>query len=306
MSLIESISLGLSVPHRSLDDLSVAEIRDVALRAEAIGFEDLWVTNNTVDRKATCLDSLTELSFLAGFTSRIRLGVSVLILPHYHPIHVAHQVASLDFLSEGRTVLGIGLGRPSYYEDFQVPVERRVGRFKEQLALMKALWTESPVTFHGEFYQVQDAVVSPRPVQQPHPPIWMGGHAPKAVRRAADLADGWMGAGGAGTDLFRQNVKDLSQALADAGRSTDDFKISKRVFISIHEDPGIAREELHRWFAEVYETPQITDEGGVYGTPEQVLSQLCEIADAGASHLLLNPVTRFREHVGILEEMVNA
>ena len=129
-------SLGLSVPHRSLDPIDPDDVIAVARAAEEQGFADVWVTNNALDSSADCLDSLGVLNFVAAQTERVGLGVSVLVLPIYHPIHVAHGVASLDWLSGGRAMLGLGLGRESELEEFGVSTERRVGRFLEQLAII--------------------------------------------------------------------------------------------------------------------------------------------------------------------------
>ena len=126
----------------------------------------------------------------------------MLVLPVYSPVHVAHQVATLDYLSGGRAVLGVGLGREQHYPPFQVPRERRVRRFLEAVELMKALWTQPKVTYRGEIFQVEDGVMGPKPVQKPHPPVWLGGGHPDALRRAAVIADGWMGAGGSSTAAF--------------------------------------------------------------------------------------------------------
>ena len=130
----------------------------------------------------------------------------MLVLPVYHPIHVAHQVATLDHLSNGRAILGVGLGREHDYPRFQVPPDRRVRRFRESVALMKALWTEPSVTFRGEIYQVENTTIGTKPVQAPHPPVWVGSHHPAAVRRAASIADGWMGAGGSSSASFGSAV----------------------------------------------------------------------------------------------------
>lgn len=303
MALKDSISLGMSLPHRSPEPIPEAVVRQVAQRAEALGFQDLWVTNNTVD-EAGCLDSLTVLTYAAALTTRIRLGVSVLVLPTYHPVHVAHQVATLDYLSNGRAILGVGLGRESEYALFQVPTERRVRRFTEGVELIKALWAGPHVTYRGEIFQAEDATLGTRPVQSPHPPIWVGSHHPAAVRRAAVIADGWMGAGGSSRASFGEAVPLLHAALDEAGRDPAAFPISKRVFMSVHENAETAREEVHRWFSGVYHNPALTEQGGVFGTPEQVGEQLEALAALGATHLLLNPVARYAEQVEALAEIV--
>jgi probable F420-dependent oxidoreductase len=303
MALKDAIPLGMSLPHRSPDRIEEAVVRRVAQRADALGFQDLWVTHNTVDH-AGCFDSLTVLTYAAALTTTIRLGVSVLVLPVNHPINVAHQVATLDYLSGGRAILGVGLGRADDYPPFQVPGARRVRRFRESVELIKALWTGSDVTYRGEIFQVERCTIGTQPVQQPHPPVWVGSHHPDAVRRAAAIADGWMGAGGSSTAAFATSVPMLRAALEEAGRDPTDFPISKRVFLSVHERPDVARAEVGRWFGEVYRNPALTDRAGVYGTPERVREQLEALVGMGASHLLLNPVTRYAEQVEALAEIV--
>jgi probable F420-dependent oxidoreductase len=265
-------------------------VRQVAQRAEALGFQDLWVTNNTVDVTG-CFDSLTVLTYAAALTSTIRLGVSVLVLPTYHPVHVAHGWATLDHLSGGRAILGVGLGRESDYPPFGIPLERRVRRMTESMELIRALWTQPKVTYHGEVYQVENETIGTKPVQAP-PPIWIGAGNPDAVRRAARISDGWMGSGGSTGAAFATSVPLLKQALADAGRDPATFPISKRVFLSVHERADVARAEVARWYTDVYHNPSGTDTSGIHGTPEQVREQLEALAAKGANHLLHHPVAR--------------
>jgi probable F420-dependent oxidoreductase len=303
MALKDAIALGMSLPHRSPEPIAEPVVRRVAQRADALGFGDLWVTDNILDH-AGCFNALTVLTYAAALTSRIRLGVSVLVLPIYHPIHVAHQVATLDALSGGRAILGVGLGRNEEYPPFQVPSARRVRRFSESIGLMKALWTAPSATYQGEIFQLEHGRLGTRPVQQPHPPIWLGGHHPDAVRRAARLADGWMGAGGSTRAAFGQAVPLLREALERAGRDPASFPISKRVFLAVHEQPAAAQAELDRWFSEVYHNPTGATTAGVFGTPAQVREQLEALVEMGANHLLLNPVARYAEQVEALAEVV--
>lgn len=303
MALRDTVSLGLSLPHRSPDPIGESVVRQVAQRAEALGFSDLWVTENAVNQ-AGGFDSLTVLTYAAALTSTIGLGVSVLMLPVHHPIHVATRVATLDYLSGGRAILGVGLGRERDYPLFQVPRARRVRRFRESIELMKALWTEPSVTYRGEIFQVESCTIGTKPVQSPHPPVWAGSHHPDAVRRAAVIADGWMGAGSASPAAFATSVPLLRAALEEAGRDPATFPISKRVFLSVHRRSEVAKDEVDRWSNEVYRNPAMTTEAGVYGTPEQVREQLEALAAKGATHLLLNPVARYTEHVETLAEIV--
>jgi probable F420-dependent oxidoreductase len=304
MTLKDQIPLGMSLPHRSPDQpVPVPAIGEVAQRAEALGFRDLWITDNTLDHVSS-LDSLTMLTYAAAHTTTIRLGVSVLVLPVHHPIHVAHRVATLDYLSGGRAVLGVGLGREHELVDFQIPGERRVRRFRESVELIKALWTEPKVTYGGEIFQLEDVAIGSKPIQKPHPPVWLGGGHPDALRRAAAIGDGWMGAGGSGKAAFASSVPLVRAVLEASGRDPAAYPISKRVFMSVHERPEVAWAEVHHWFSMVYRNPDLTEAGGVYGTPEQVKEQLEELVALGANHLLLNPVTRYGEQLNALAEVV--
>jgi len=300
MALTDSTALGMSLPHRAADPLSPAVVRQVAQRAEALGFQDLWVSNNTVDR-SECFDSLTVLAWAAAVTSRIRLGAAVLVLPTNHPIHVAQQFATLDRLSAGRAVLGVGLGRVEEYEPFQVPTSRKVRRFTESVELIRALWSGTPVSYAGEIFQLADVTIGTRPVQRP--PIWFGGAHPAALRRAALLADGWVAGGGTSTASFAAAVPALRAALERAGRDPGAFPISMRVFLAVHEHPGTARSELADWFTGVYRSPGVLESAGVCGTAEQVREQLEALVASGATHLLLNPVARFTEQTEMLAHL---
>ena len=157
MALVDQIPFGMSLPHRSPDRIGADTVRAVAQRAEALGFRDLWVTENTLDH-VTSFDPLTVLTYAAAVTTTIRLGASVLVLPVHDPRMVAHQWASLDALSNGRALMGVGIGRPQHYAEFEVSPEGRVGRFREQVSLIRALWAEERViSHHGRYYHVDNA-----------------------------------------------------------------------------------------------------------------------------------------------------
>ena len=303
MALKDTATFGVALPHRSPDPIDMAAVRLVAQRAEALGFRDLWVTENTLDH-VFCFDPVVVLTYAAAITTTIRLGVSVVVLPVHNPVHVAHQWASLDYVSNGRAILGVGLGRDHHYEQFQMPREARVRRFREGVELIKALWTEPTVKYQGRIFQLEAGTMAPKPVQKPRPPIWMGVGHPDAVRRAASIADGWMGSGGSSNAAFTRSVPILREALEKAGRDPATFPISKRVFLSVHEHPETARAELHRWFTVVYRNPEGTDASGIHGTPDQVRERLEELVAAGANHLLLNPVARHAEQLEMLASVV--
>ena len=237
-------------------------------------------------------------------TSRIRLGASVVVLQIHSPLMVAHQWACLDYVSNGRAILGVGIGREHNYRQFEVAREGRVARFREELDVIRALWTEPTVSYHGRFYHLADETMAPKPVQKPHLPIWMGVGHPDAVKRAARLADGWMGSGGSRIADFAASIPVLKAALEERGRDPATFPTSKRLFMAVDERPEVARRELLRWFTDVYRNPPGTDLCGIHGTPEAVRERLEEVVAMGANHLLLNPVSNHAEQVEALAEVV--
>src|SRR5262249_15934499 len=158
----------------------------------------------------------------AAVTSRIRLGASVVVLAIHSPLMVAHQWATLDYVSDGRAILGVGLGREHHYRQFEVPEEARVRRFRQEVELIRPLWTKPRVDYQGRCYHLESGTMSPKPVQNPLP-IWMGVGHPDAVRRAAALADGWMGSGGSSIAEFERSVPILRRALETAGRDPATF-----------------------------------------------------------------------------------
>ena len=292
MALKDKIALGTLLPHRAPEPIAMSVVRTVAQRAEALGFKDLWVTENTVDH-AYSFDPMVVLTYAAAVTSTIRLGVAVVVLPTHSPLHVALQTASLDYVSGGRAILGVGLGRDQEYHDFQVPLERRVRRFREAIEVMKALWTQDVVNYPGEIYHLHDAKMALKPLQKPHPPLWMGGGHPNALKRAVKLGNGWMAGGAQSNESFRKCVALLKEELEKAGRDPATFPISKRVVTMVDEDAQAARSQVNRWFTEVYRNPDLTDSAGVYGTPERVREQLEALREMGATHLVLNSASDY-------------
>src|SRR5262245_19552149 len=302
MTLRDKTALGMSLPHRSPDPLARTTVETVARRAEELGFRELWVTENTVD-DGTCLDPVVALSFAASMTKRIGVGAALSVLPMHDPLMVAHQWAALDFISGGRAILAVGLGREHHYRDFQVPVVQRVRRLREEVELIKALWTEDKVTYRGQIFQVENVNLATRQVRKRRPPWGLGAGNPTPWGRAAVRADGWMGSGGSSIAEFKASVPILKQALAAAGRDPTTFPVSKRVFMAVDERPAMARRELERWFTEVYHNPPGTDASGIHGTPEQVRERLEELVAAGANHLLLNPISRHAEQLEAVAEL---
>jgi probable F420-dependent oxidoreductase len=161
-------------------------------RAEELGFDSVWMEEH---HSVTDHYWPSPLPVLAGFatrTTRMRLGTDILVAPFYHPVRLAEDAAMLDVMSGGRFVLGVAIGyKPDEFALYGAELEKRGARFEEQLAIMKALWTQESVAFNGASYRVTGRL-EPKPISRPHPPVWIGGWGEITLRRAATLADNWI------------------------------------------------------------------------------------------------------------------
>ena len=168
------------------------EALEEVTRAEELGFHSVWMEEHHSVTDHYWPSPLTVLAGFATRTSRMRLGTDILVAPFYHPARLAEDAAMLDVMSGGRFVLGIAIGyKPDEFALYGAELEKRGARFAEQLAIMKALWTQPTVSFKGAYYRVEGRL-EPKPVSRPHPPVWIGGWGDLTLRRAATLADNWI------------------------------------------------------------------------------------------------------------------
>lgn len=179
----------------------------LAEAAEAARVESVWVSEHVVtmdprqppspmEPEDPILDPVTALAFLAGRTSTVRLGTGVIVLPLHNPLVLAKELATVDVLSGGRLIFGVGVGYIAHeFEAVGVPFSGRGARVEEYLAAIRAIWTQEQPTYTGLTFSFQGVQARPRPLQQPHPPVVMGGYAPAVMRRAVRDADGWYGWG---------------------------------------------------------------------------------------------------------------
>ena len=201
-------------------------ITETALKAEALGGDALFVNDHViVDDSPRSLpwrnvyDPLMVLSYVAALTSQIALGTSVLIMPYRNPIVTAKMIATLDQMSGGRAIAGVGAGwsQPEY-DALGVPYRQRGARTDEYLRLWQACWRPGPTAFHGRFFSFDNMHVNPKPVQQPHPPLWIGGSGQPSLRRAARFATVWQPTPTPLADLL-DNQAHLRQYCAEIGRA---------------------------------------------------------------------------------------
>jgi probable F420-dependent oxidoreductase len=285
------VQLGLAIPQTFLQgQVDERRLRDFLTRADTLGFHSVWVVEQILGTIPS-LEPVTLLTWAAALTQRLRLGSAVLLTALRSPLHLAKSLATLDQLSAGRLIVGVGLGGSAkIYPAFGLDPERRAVRFAEGIRVMKQLWTQPRVSFAGEFWRLDDAAMEPKPLQKPHPPVWFGAHHPNALRRTVELGDGFMGAGSIGTEAFADEVKRLRGLLADAGRAPDRLPVGKRVYIAIDRDRDRARRRLEEWFGAFYGRPELATQVAVWGDVPECLEALGRVTAAGARLLLLNPV----------------
>lgn len=280
------VKLGVGIP-QSFPDRAIDpdDIRRYLTRAEALGFDSVWTQEQILGRMPT-LEPLALMNYAAACTTRVRLGCAVFLTTLRSPVHMAKMLTTLDHLSQGRLDVGVGLGAPRHDGAFGVDSATRVARFSEGIQVMKALWTEPQVTFAGRFWQLENAQMEPKPVQQPHPPVWFGASHPAALRRAVRYGDAFIGAGSTSSEQFAEQVKIISRCLDEAGRDPASFPIAKRVYLGIDEQKDRAGEKLAKWFTINYGR-SIHEQVAIWGSPDECASALRAVVASGAEMLVL-------------------
>ena len=226
-------------------------------RAEALEIDSLWLSSHVVIppqvRSGFALvpgrkhpphwhegywEPFTILSFLAAHTRRITLGTSVTVLPMHNPFEVAKQVAEVDQLSGGRFIFGIGVGW--FEEEFEVVGQNfgnRGARADDAIGLMKKLWADDPVTYQGRFYSCKDVSFTPKPVQRPHPPLWVAGRSPAAIRRAAQFGDAFHPVE-VSPEKVAETRRELDGQCERFGRAPGSVEIGVKVPLAFQDGPG--------------------------------------------------------------------
>ncbi len=269
-------------------------------------------------------DPLTYLAALASITSRIRFSTTVFLLPFHNPLRVAEQIAMIDQLSGGRAGIGVGTGwNKLEYEAYGVPFEERGPRMEEALKLMRLLWTEENVEFHGRFNRIPRLTLYPRPIQKPSPPLWVAGGAKVAIDRAARLGDAWLCGPVESFNRIAAMKAFYDAKCAELNRRPD-WVLRRYVWIS--PDPGaIERDVLPRYIegllghwresttdpenieiirrvdaGEPVPTKQIADDRLLWGAPESIVRQIRKLRDeTGLDHLIVAFGTGLPAHTDI-------
>jgi probable F420-dependent oxidoreductase len=291
------VRFSISIPQHVGDDgFDPGAFRSHLARVEELGFHTAW-TQEQILGSARTLSPLQTMTYAAACTDRLRLGCAVFVTPLHNPLHLAKAIGSLDHLSRGRVELGVATGgRARPFAAFGVDADKPVARFNEGIALMKACWTEREITFDGRIWKLEGAAMEPKPVQKPHPPLWVGGSHPNGLRRAVRIGDGFFGAGSQTTAAFGEQVRIVRAELAERDRDPSTFAIAKRVYIHVDDDPGRARERIAAALAYHYGRGGL-EAVAVSGPPAACVAGLRQVAAAGAEMILLNPLVDDAEQI---------
>jgi probable F420-dependent oxidoreductase len=298
----QNIKFGIAIPQAfAREPIDVALIETFLKQADCFGYHSVWV-QEVID--ASLLEPTSLLTYAAALTRNLRLGSAVLLTALRSPLQLAKTLSTLDHLSRGRLIIGVGLGSNSeVYPAFGLSADRRLRRFVDGIALMKRLWIEERVNHDGEFWRLRDERLEPKPLQKPHPPLWFGGSHPNALRRAVELGDGWIG-GRTSTDKFKLSLNIVRQFLDESGRDPAHFMIGKRVYIAVDSDRSRAERRLNEWFSQVYGVGDIAASAALYGSEQECVERLGELIRAGARLLILNPIADHLEHLEVLARNV--
>lgn len=272
-------------------DFDRTAFRAFVERAEELGFDSLW-TQEQILGPWSSVGPIEAMAYAAASTARVRLGCAVFVTPLHSPVHLAKAISSLDQVSGGRVEVGFGAGgRNRPFGAFGVGPDRFITRFTEGIELMKDLWTQPRVTFTGEFWQVENGTMEPKPIQKPHPPIWFGGSAPAALKRAVRYGDGFFGAGSTNTANFSKQVPIVRDALAKSGRDPTAFGIAKRVYIDVDEDVERSRRRVAKGLRDIYgDYGNSLLDVGVCGSAQDCVRDVQTVIDAGAELILFTPL----------------
>ena len=254
-------------------------IRATAMLAEGLGYDSVWVSDHVVVPRAnianfgeTVFDPLITLGVVAGATTQVQLGTTVLIVPYRHAVVTAKMVSTLDALSGGRVVLGIGAGWVAAESAMLgVPFAERGAMTDEYLRAMRELWTSPAPSFAGRYTQFGDMVFEPKPIQKPHPPIWVGGHSRAALRRTVEFGAAWHPINRPPEEL-RAGRTELAKQSAARGRAVP---------------PAITLRNDVRVLTAGQSAPKSTHAGRVLaGEPSALVEQISELRECGVEHLV--------------------
>ncbi|MDE0943072.1 MAG: LLM class flavin-dependent oxidoreductase [Alphaproteobacteria bacterium] len=296
----KSVSVGIHVPSVSTTGLEDGRAYAEFFQAvETLGFDAIWVEDR-IFHPVPMADAVVLLSWAAAYTERVTLGTAVMVLNLRQAPVVARQVSTLQHLSGGRVTLGVSIGgRPEEYAALDVPMDRRVRVFRDGLSALQDLLTGETITRDveaGHFFPLDNATVRPGADL----PIFIGGLADAAIRRAGELGDGWIMGPFGGVEDFAKGWRIAKGGAEAAGKNPDNLIAGRLLYVAVDDDRSKARADLTKFLHGYYGPDFDVDQHAIFGPAQEVASRLREQVDAGISHLMLAVPTLDREHLSRL------
>jgi len=258
------------------------------------GYDSIWLSDRIVSDKFS-LEPMIALSMVAAYSQRMKFGTSVLAMPLRNPVVLAKQIATLDFLSQGRFFPAVGLGQeePEEYEACGVTKEGRVTRTEEGIRLMRRLWEEDSVTHEGEYYTCHNVSITPKPFFKPSPPVWIGGRSPAAARRVGRVGDGWL-VSSATTQEVTEGREIIFDTAKENNREIEDDHVGVLIgyYISSNVEETVAKtyKYVTRHRPDAYFT-----EYSALGPSEAISETIQRYVEAGASKFVMRPLCQAEE-----------
>ena len=299
------VRIGIQLGQWPSRDIQPEAVLDLIDCFEALDVDSIWVSDRLVSTALT-LEPVTFLSYIAGRLGKMKFGTSTLVLPTRNPVVLAKELATLDFLSQGRLFPAIGLGGDESKDLPAVGVNKkeRAGRTDEMIVLMRRLWTEENVTFTGKYFSVDDATIMPRPWQKNGLPIWIGGRSEAALRRTGRLGDGWLVSSASPAEV-EAGIKTIRRYAAEANRKVPDDHYGVLIPFYFADDAEQACEVGARSIRPRADLPSA--EFTAFGTADEVRAKVQTYLNAGATKFIMRPCGPFagwREQIETLAREV--
>ncbi len=305
LPLAEGLTLGVQTIHRRTEPSTKPWIptlddgRDVVELVDQLGFDSIWVGDHLAFA-VPILDPVVQLAQAAVFSTRLKIGTAVFLQPLRHPGPTAKQIATLDLLSNGRFIFGLGVGG-EFESDFSVagvPIVERGSRLSESIEVMRKLWSGQRVSHSGRHFQFENIQMEPAPCQLSGPPIWLGGRSDPALRRAARMADGWMSYV-VTPDTYRESLDKIQVEYDRSGRSIEQFVSAHLLFARLDKDYETALNAAVKSLSVRYNMDfrRAAERYCALGTAEQIAQSLQKFYEAGARYIILDLIGPYEERL---------
>jgi probable F420-dependent oxidoreductase len=303
LPLEQQLKIGIQTLHRRTEPAtapwvpSIAELRELVELVDRSGYASMWVGDH-ISFPVAILDPFQQLAQAAMVSSRLTFGTAVYLLPLRHPTPVAKQVSTLDHLTEGRFIFGVGVGGefPKEYEACGVPLGERGARLGESIEVLRKLWTGEPASHQGRFFRFEGVPMRPPPRQAGGPPIWCGGRSEAALARAGRMADGWLSYV-VTPAMYKASLEKIGAAADAAGRELDTYGTGHLLFARVDDTYEKALDAATVTLSARYamDFRNATRRYAALGRPAEVAEQIRAFYEAGVRHIILDLVGPYEE-----------